>query len=67
MKNLKQSAEDLVYILEEIESTLKRNQEDIPDSILKIIKDLCYYGERISRGLVVDCERCIISRDNRSL
>lgn len=67
MKQFNQDAEDLLYILDEVESTVKRNREDIPDNLIKILLDLCYHGKKSLHRMVVEYEHTIMSRDDSSL
>lgn len=62
----KQDVEDLIYLLEEVESTAKRNHLDISEDLVKIFTDLVYHGKKILKRLVVDYEHTIMSRDNSS-
>lgn len=66
MTNVKQAAEDLLYLLDEIDSTAKRNRRDIPEDLVKIFTDLSYHGKKILKRLVVEYEQSIMSRDNSS-
>jgi hypothetical protein len=54
MTNVKQAAEDLLYLLDEIDSTAKRNRRDIPEDLVKIFTDLSYHGKKILKRLVVE-------------
>lgn len=65
--NVKQAAEDLLYLLDEIDSTAKRNRRDIPEDLVKIFTDLSYHGKKILKRLVVEYEQSIMSRDNSSV
>lgn len=65
--NVKQAAEDLLYLLDEIDSTAKRNRRDIPEDLVKIFTDLSYHGKKILKRLVVEYEQSIMSRDNSSM
>ncbi|MBP5446089.1 MAG: hypothetical protein J6Y28_07965 [Acholeplasmatales bacterium] len=67
MMNVKQAAEDLLYLLDEIDSTAKRNRRDIPEDLVKIFTDLSYHGKKILKRLVVEYEQSIMSRDNSSV
>ena len=62
----KQDVEDLIYLLDEVESTAKRNHLDISEDLVKIFTDLAYHGKKILKRLVVDYEHTIMSRDNSS-
>ena len=64
--NVKQVAEDLLYLLDEIDSTAKRNHRDIPEDLVKIFTDLAYHGKKILKRLVVEYEYSIGARDNSS-
>lgn len=65
--NIKQAAEDLLYLLDEIDSTAKRNRHDIPEDLVKVFTDLSYHGKKILKRLVVEYEQSIMSRDNSSV
>ena len=64
--NVKQAVEDLLYLLDEVDSTAKRNRRDIPEDLVKIFTDLAYHGKKILKRLVVEYEQSIMSRDNSS-